>query len=202
MIRSSSYNAIRALSALGFGLLQNACSAPTRESVIVTSTRIVTLPSSIAALSQAESAPGLPAQISFGSAQGRSALYLKFPTDLAAHGVPLKAFIALSPRADAPVDATPATVEAWRVSAAWQAEQLVVWSDKPPLAPPYARAQLESSLPGEQRIDVSELARFAAQNPDLDFGIALLGRTGSGHGATFATGINGGVAPRLEIYVR
>jgi hypothetical protein len=201
-MRSPSYNAIRALCALGFGVLLNACSAPTRQSVSATSTRIVTLPSSIAALSQVEAAPGLPAQICFGSAQGRSALYLKFPTELAAHGMPLKAFIALSPRADAPVSATPTTVEAWRVSAAWQAEQLVTWSDKPPLAPPYARAQLESSEPSEQRIDVTELARFAAKNPDLDFGIALLGRTGSGHGATFATGVNGGLAPRLEIYVR
>ena len=59
-----------------------------------------------------------------------------------------------------------------------------------------------SSLPGEQRIDVTELVRFASQNPDLDFGIALLGRAGSGHGATFATGISGGTAPRLEVYVR
>ncbi len=180
----------------------NACSGSTRDSALAGATRIVIFPSSIAALSQAEDAPSLPAQVRFGGAHGRSALYLKFQTDFAARGVPLKAFIALSPREGAPIDATPATVEAWRVSGAWQAEQLVAWSDKPQLAPPYARAELESSLPGEQRIDVTELVRFATKNPNLDFGIALLGRTGSGHGATFATGINGGNAPRLEIYLR
>jgi hypothetical protein len=201
-MRRSSLNAVRALSTLFGALWLNACSAPTRDTAIATATRIVTLPSSIAVLSQAEDAPSLPAQISFGSAHGRSALYLKFPTDFAAHGPPLKAFIALSPRQDAPVATTSTTVEAWRVSAAWRAEQLVAWSDKPELAPPYARAQLESSPPDEQRIDVTELLRFAAKNPDLDFGIALLGRTGSGHGATFATGISGGTAPRLEVYVR
>jgi hypothetical protein len=201
-MRRSWLNAVRVLCALVGGLWLNACSAPTRDTAFTTTTRLVTLPIRIAALSQAEDAPALPAQISFGSAHGRSALYLKFPTDLAAHGLPLKAFIALSPREDAPVDRAPTTVEAWRVSAAWQAEQLVAWSDKPQLAPPYARAKLESSAGGEQRIDVTELVRFAAQNPDLDFGIALLGRTGAGHGATFATGISGGTAPRLEVYVR
>lgn len=201
-MRRKSPHTIRVLCALACALSLSACAAPPRDSAIAKSTRIVMLPVGIAALAQAEDAPSLPAQISFGSALGRSALYLKFPTDLAARGVPLKAFIALSSREDAPVDATPANVEAWRVSAAWQAEQLVAWSDKPPLAPPYARAQLASSLPGEQRIDVTDLVRFAAKNPDLDFGIALLGRSGSGHGATFATGINGGLAPRLEIYVR
>jgi hypothetical protein len=201
-MRRCSLDTLRVFCALIGALWLSACSAPTRDPALATATRIVTLPSSIAALSQTEATPALPAQISFGSAHGRSALYLKFPTDLAARGLPLKAFIALSPREGAPVDATPATVEAWRVSAAWQAEQLVAWSDKPQLAPPYARAELESSAPGEQRIDVTELVRFAAENPDLDFGIALLGRTGSGHGATFATGISGGSAPRLEVYVR
>jgi hypothetical protein len=201
-MRRASLNAVRDLCALVGGLWLNACSAPTRDPALAATTRLVTLPIRIAALSQAEDAPALPAQISFGSAHGRSALYLKFPTELAGHGLPLKAFIALSPRAGAPIDRAPTTVEAWRVSAAWQAEQLVTWSDKPQLAPPYARAKLESSAPGEQRIDVTELVRFAAQNPDLDFGIALIGRTGSGHGATFATGISGGTAPRLEIYTR
>jgi hypothetical protein len=201
-MRRSSLYVVRALFALFGALSLNACAAPVRDSAIAKATRIVTLPIGIAALSQAEDAPGLPAQISFGSARGRSALYLQFPAQRSVRGLPLKAFIALSPREGAPVDAAPATVEAWRVSAAWQAEQLVAWSDKPELAPPYARAELESSLPGEQRIDVTELVRFAAKNPDLDFGIALLGSAGRGHGATFATGISGGVAPRLEVYVR
>jgi len=201
-MRRSSLNTLRILSGLIGGLWLTACSAPPRATAFVATTRLVSLPIRIAALSQAEDAPTLPAQISFGSAHGRSALYLRFSTELAAHGLPLKAFIALSPRENAPVDTAPTTVEAWRVSAAWQAEQLVTWSDKPQLAPPYARAKLESSAPGEQRIDVTELVRFAAQNPDLDFGIALLGCTGSGHGATFATGISGGSAPRLEVYVR
>jgi hypothetical protein len=201
-MRRSSLNTVRLLCALAGGLWLDACSAPTRDTALATSTRLVSLPIRIATLSQAEDTPALPAQISFGSARGRSALYLKFPSELTAHGPPLKAFIALSAREGAPIDRTPTSVEAWRIGSAWQAEQLVAWSDKPQLAPPYARAKLESSAPGEQRLDVTDLVRFAAQHPDLDFGIALLGRTGSGHGATFATGISGGSVPRLEVYVR
>jgi hypothetical protein len=201
-MRRPFFNAVRLVCALLGGPWLNACSAPTRDTTFAGAARLVSLPIRIASLSQAEDTPALPAQVCFGSARGRSALYLKFPPELAAHGLPLKAFIALSPREGAPIDGAATTVEAWRISAAWQAEQLVAWSDKPQLAPPYARAKLASSAPGEQRLDVTELVRFAARNPDLDFGIALLGRTGLGHGATFATGISGGTAPRLEVYVR
>ncbi len=176
--------------------------APQRDVELAGSTRLVSTPTSISALSQGYVSAALPAQITFGGSQGRSALYLKFPADFAAHGTPLKAFIALSPRADATPSAEPVTVEAWRVNASWQPEQLQAWSDKPPLSPPYARAQLESSPARELRLDVTELVRFAAQNPALDFGFALLGRGGSGHGVSFATGISAGDAPRLEVYVR
>ncbi len=176
--------------------------APKRDVELSNSKRLVSTPTGIAVLSSASDSALLPAEISFGSSHGRSALYLEFPTDFAAYGVPLKAFIALSPRAEATPDATPVTVEAWRVNAAWQAEELRTWSDKPPLAPPYASEEISSSPARELRIDVTELVRYAAQNPSLNFGFALLGRGGSGHGASFATGISAGDAPRLEVYVR
>ena len=191
-----------ARSALSAALSLSACAPSAREPALATATRFVATPSRIAALSQDNAEPGLPAQISFDGARGRSALYLKFTADFRVHGAPLQAFIALSPLDDAPLDGAPVEIEAWRISSAWQPEQLVTWSDKPPLAPPYARAELSSASRGAQRIDVTELVRFAARNPGLDFGIALLGRGGSGHGATFATGSHGGVAPRLEVYER
>jgi len=177
-----------------------ACAAPAPDTALARTTRFVSSPSSIAALSQAADAPGLPPQLSFGGAQGRCALFLKF--ELPAHSLPLRAYIALSPREGAPIDGAPVTLEAWRVSSPWQSEQLVSWSDKPDLAPPHARAVVESSSATAQRIDVTELVRFAAQHPEMAHGIALLGRSGSGPGATFATGLDGGLAPRLELYAR
>jgi hypothetical protein len=59
-----------------------------------------------------------------------------------------------------------------------------------------------SSPARDLRIDVTELVRFALANPTQNFGIALLGHGGSGHGASFATGMSTGAAPRLEIYAR
>ena len=179
-----------------------AACAPSQHGVTLAgATRWVAGPSHIAVLSQEPAAPGVPSQVTFGGAHGRSALFLRFPSQLLAHA-PLKAFIVLAPYEGAAIDGTKVTIEAWHISSAWQPEQLAVWSDKPALAPPYARAALGSSSPLEQRIDVSELIEFAVRNPDLDFGIALLGRGGSGHGASFATGMAGGAAPRLEVYVR
>ncbi|MEO8903481.1 MAG: hypothetical protein ABI488_14795 [Polyangiaceae bacterium] len=176
--------------------------APERDVDLARTVRLVSTPTSISALSSSHDCSALPAEITFGGSQDRSALYLKFPADFAIHGTPLKAFIALSPREDASADATPVVIEAWRVNAAWEPAELRAWSDKPPLAPPYARVDINSSPTRELRIDVTELVRFAAQNPALDFGFALLGQAGPGHGASFATGISGGDAPRLEVYVR
>lgn len=179
----------------------SAC-APHRELELANSKRLVFTPTRIAELTQTSDSAALPAEITFGSSRGRSALYLQFPADFAAYGTQLKAYLTLSPRAAASTDASPVVVEAWRVNAAWRAAELHAWSDKPPLAPPYASQEFSGSPAHELRIDVTPLVRFAAQNPTRNFGLAIIGRGGSGHGASFATGISAGNAPRLEVYVR
>ena len=187
-------------------LLITACTAsacaPQRDAELANSTRLVFTPSSIAELTPASESAALPAEITFGSSHGRSALYLQFPADFAGYGAQLKAYLTLSPRAAASTDASPVVVEAWRVNATWRAAELSAWSDKPPLAPPYASQEISGSPAHELRIDVTPLVRFAAQNPTRNFGLAVIGRGGTGHGASFATGISGGTAPRLEVYVR
>lgn len=175
--------------------------APERNVELANTRRFVVTPTRIAELTPGSDSSALPVAVSFGGSQGRSALYLQFPSDYAAYGTPLKAYLALSPRADASPDPAQIVVEAWRVNAAWQAAELRSWADKPPLAPPYRIEKLSGSPAREQRLDVTELVRFAAENPSRDFGIALLGRGGSGPGLSFATGISGGSAPRLEVYV-
>ena len=164
--------------------------------------RRVTTPNGMASLCSDHETTGLPAEIRFGGSFGRSALYLKFPPESRAHASTLRAFVALSPRAGAPRNDSSVTIEAWRISSEWQPSELHSWSDKPNLAPPYASTAIGSAPAGDFRIEVTELARFAAQHPERDFGIALLASGGSGHGVSFATGIAGGAAPRLEIYER
>lgn len=151
-------------------------------------------------LSAARVLIGLPAEIRLGGPLGRSALYLKFAKDPSTRGLPLRAYLSLSARTNAPEDASPVTLEVWRVTSEWRAAELKNWSDKPGLGPPYARAAVLNAPASDQRIDVTELVRFLAQNPERDFGMAVLGSGSAGHGKSFATGMNGDWAPRLEVY--
>ena len=181
-------------------LLLCACSTPHYEAANhPQSTRLVVPPSAIAALSSDDETLGLPGEVCFGSVFGRSALYLRFPNDWRGQGVPVQAAIALAAREGAAIDGGSVTLEAWRVSATWQADALRAWSDQPALAPPHAELTFTPAAVRDVRIDVTELLRFAAKNPERDFGIALLSDGGSGHGASFATGMSGGMAPRLEL---
>ncbi len=165
-------------------------------------TRLVLTPTAIAVLSSDHDSHGLPGAICMGGPFGRTALYLKFPNTWRARGPALRAFVTLSPRDGAARDEHPVAIEAWRVTSDWQPAGLQRWSDKPELAPPSARATTTNTPPREFRVDVTELVHFAEQNPERDFGFALLSPAGSGHGATFAAGMAGDVAPRLEVYLR
>ena len=167
-----------------------------------TSQRFVATPSALAVLSQSRSWSGLPGDVTFGDPDGRSALYLQFAPEWRARGAPLKGYLTLEPRLGATPDAEFVRIEVWRVRAPWQPGALHTWSDKPELAPPYVSAVISSSPARTLRLDISELLRFLAKNPALDQGIALIARRGDGHGASFATGISGGAAPRLEVYTR
>ncbi|HET7540937.1 MAG TPA: hypothetical protein VFK05_13735 [Polyangiaceae bacterium] len=188
---------------LGLALAAEACSRPSREpGAALARERWVSTPSSIAHVSSARGSTGLSGEIRFGGPLGRSALYLKFPSAWRAQGTPFQAFLTLSPREGSPSSDVPLTLEAWRISADWQPRALQHWSDKPSLAPPYTRVNVSSSPSREVHIDVSELVRFAAQNPERDFGIAVIGSGTDGPGASFSSGFAGGRAPRLELYLR
>jgi hypothetical protein len=164
------------------------------------SERLVATPSGLAVLCESRSQVGVPGDITFGDPSGRSALYLQFPPEWRARGAPRKGFLVLEPRSGQMPDPEPVRVEVWRVRSRWQPNALHAWSDKPELAPPYATAVISSSPARTLRVDITDLLRFAANNPDLDEGLALIARSGTGHGASFSTGMSGGVAPRLEVY--
>jgi hypothetical protein len=166
------------------------------------SSRFVETPSALAVLGQSEAASGLAGAVTFGTAHGRSALYLQFSPEWRAHGAPIRGFLALQPRSGQAIDAEPIQVRVWRVRSPWQPAALGAWSDKPELAPPYVTATASSSPARTLRIDITELLRFAANHPDLDHGMALIAGKGNGPGVSFATGISGGEAPRLEVYTR
>ena len=193
----------RARALLVLSLLSAGCARPkSAPSAPLVPQRLVSSPSSVAFVSSDREASGLNGDIRFGGPLGRSALYLKFPTEWRSRGIPRQAFLSLSPREGSAVSDAPLTLEAWRITADWQAQQLRRWSDKPGLAPPYARTKVTFSPAREVRIDVTELVRFAAENPERDFGIAVIASGSDGPGATFSSGFAGGQAPHLELYLR
>ena len=192
----------RPVTLVAIALGSSACARPGRESAAqVARVRLVSAPSSIAYVSPASDAPGLSGEICFGGPLGRSALYLKFANEWRKQGVPSEAFLTLFAHEGSASSDAPVTLEAWRISADWQPRTLR-WSEKPSLAPPYARTRIKSSPAQDLRLDISELVRFAAQNPERDFGIAIIASGSEGPGVTFSSGLAAGRAPRLELYLR
>jgi len=193
----------RTLVLAGIALAASACARTRGEPMAARAReRIVSTPSAIAFAASERDAFGLGDAIRFGGPRGRSALYLKFPGDWRARGIPERAFLTLTARESSAVSNEPVSVEAWRISADWAPRALREWSDKPSLAPPYARRRVTSSPAQVLRIEVSELVRFAAQNPERDFGMAVIASGSDGPGLSFDSGFGGGRAPQLELYFR
>ena len=188
---------------LALALAASSCARRTPDHASrLAATRIVNSPSSIAYVSTDREVSSSSGEFRFGGPLGRSALYLKFPREWQAHGIPVQAFLTLFAREGSASTNTPVTLEVWRVSAEWQPRTLQHWSAKPGLAPPYARARVTASPAQELRIDITNLMRFAAQNPERDFGIGVIASGSEGPGLSFSSGLAGGLAPRLELYLR
>jgi len=184
-------------------IASSACSRATRSSAArVAPLRMVCAPSGMAYVSTAGDASGLKGDLRFGGPLGRSAVYLKFSAEWRARGIPEQAFLTLFARESSASTDAPVTLEVWRINADWQPRTLRHWSAKPSLAPPYARTRVTASPAQDVRIDVTELVRFAAQNPERDFGIGVISSGGEGPGVSFSSGLAGGLAPRLELYSR
>jgi len=193
----------RTLLAVGIALTASACGrAHGGPMAARAGERLVSTPSAIAFAASERDVSGLGDGIRFGGPRGRSALYLKFPGDWRGRGIPERAFLTLSAREASAVSNEPVSLEAWRISSDWAPRALRDWSDKPSLAPPYARRRVTSSPAQVLRIDVSELVRFAAQNPERDFGMAVIASGSDGPGLSFDSGFGGGRAPQLELYFR
>jgi hypothetical protein len=168
------------------------------------SERIVLEPTELAVVAQHATPSGLPVAVTFGSrALGRAALFMRFPPQHAKLGPIESAFLLLEPMPSTPADSQDFEIEAWRVRRSWQGANLS-WSAQPDLALPKASGIARGTPRQALRIDVTEIVRYLAERTahTPDHGLALLGGSGEGHGASYATGASGVRGPRLEIYVR
>jgi hypothetical protein len=131
-------------------------------------------------------------------ASAPSALYVRFEQSWR-KGRIRAAFLLLSPRAGAASGAD-VPLEVWRTHRDWTAAGFR-WSEQPGFAPPFARAIGRSAPALPVRIDVTEIVRYWAQHPEADFGFALRAGEEGLFGITLSTGVDGGSAPRLDVYL-
>ena len=168
------------------------------------SQRLVAEPSAMALVSARGQREGgeLPPAVTFGGgAEGAAALYLRFPPVWRGKQRVEAAFVVLEPMPGTAASSEDVEVEVWRVRVPWKSEDLS-WLGQPERALPKSRGIARATPAAPLRIDVTELARYFAAHAQSDFGIALECGSGSGAGASYATGASGGRGPRLELYLR
>ncbi len=184
--------------------LANRCVVAGGDPVPADSQRLVVEPERMAVVS-AKSEPRageIPPAVAFGSrADGAIALYLAFPPVWRRAKHVEAAFLVLEPMPGTVPASDDVEVEAWRVQKSWEPDKLRYLA-KPPLAPPMSAGIARSAPPSVLRIDVTDLVRYLKKHAANDHGLALVSGSDRGAGASFATGMAGGRAPRLEVYVR
>jgi hypothetical protein len=109
------------------------------------------------------------------------------------------AFLLLEPRSGGPLGPD-VGLEVWRTNRHWT-DPAFGWSRQPGFAPPFARAIGRSAPALPVRVDVTEIVRYFAQHPSHDFGFAVRATEEGPAGITLSTGVDGGLAPRLDVYL-
>ncbi|MGC4086477.1 MAG: hypothetical protein QM756_01010 [Polyangiaceae bacterium] len=161
--------------------------------------RMLLWPKAIAIASSAEDPHGLAPSVTLGqSPSAPTALYVRFEPSYRTPRKVHAAFLLLDPHAGAP-GADEITLEVWRARRDVTREH-VSWSQQPGFAPPFARGLSRFAPATPLRVDVTELLRFFTEHPALDHGFVVRAAEGQGS-LTLATGVDGGLPPRLDVYL-
>lgn len=159
--------------------------------------RFLLRPSALAIASRAPTVGVAPSVTLGARASAPSALYLRFEQPWRAGRI-RAAFLLLEPLPGA-LAGPDVSLEVWRTSRNWSASAFR-WSEQPGFAPPFARAIGRAAPPTPVRVDVTEIVRHFAQHPSADFGFAVRASEEADAGITLSTGVDGGSAPRLDVY--
>lgn len=151
------------------------------------------------AIAEREPTRGVAPSVTLGaSASPPSAMYVRFDQSWRTGRV-RAAFLVLEPRSGAPAGPD-VSLEVWRATRRWK-EPGFSWSQQPGFAPPFARAIGRPTAALPVRVDVTEIVRYFAQHPNHDFGFAVRASGESSTGIALSTGVDGGAAPRLDVYL-
>jgi hypothetical protein len=158
----------------------------------------VLIPSAIA-IANREPARGVAASVTLGAeASAPSALYVRFEQSWR-KGQVRAAFLLLEPRPGA-LAGPDVPLEVWRTERRWTGSGFG-WSEQPGFAPPFARAIGRAAPALPVRVDVTEIVRYFAKHPNADHGFVVRAGQQTGAGITLSTGVDGGSAPRLDVYL-
>jgi hypothetical protein len=181
------------------------CRAPEATPSPADSQRLLLPPSELAVLtSKGGSGAGtsLPAVVALGSeAAGAVVVLLRFAPTWRDDADVVSAFVLLEPRPFATPPSGPVPIEVARVLEAWSPET-VSWGRQPRMALPVLATTLRPEPPRSLRVDVTSLVKGWRERRDDDHGIAVLAAGDDPFGSSYATGVDGGVGPRLEVYLR
>jgi hypothetical protein len=142
-----------------------------------------------------------PGAVTFGAERsGSLELLLRFEPVWRDSGNIEQAFLLLEPLPHGAASAASVDVEVFRIDQSWS-KASVTWLDQPALAHPKAKG-IANSNGSPLRVEVTRLVKYLRQHPRQDHGIALRAAAGGAAGVSYATGVAGGNAPRIEIYTR
>jgi hypothetical protein len=162
-------------------------------------TRRVRLGPSALGLAAPEPSASMPSSVTLGArVDNERALYMRFPASWRGNRV-RTAFLLLEPRAAA-LTGSDVLLEVGCVRQDWRGSALA-WNEQPGLVAPFSRGIARAAPPLPVRVDVTELVRFWAAHPERDFGLGVRANGTSELGVALATGLDGGMAPRLDVYL-
>lgn len=179
------------------------CRPPTSELAPLSAQRVVVTPDAIALSSSRGDGGtnGTPAALTFGAeTTGSVVLLLHFPTPWGPRARIASAFLTLAPAPGALPEPETIALDVMSILGRWSPSQ-VDWLHRPRLSVVQARALAKTAPPRPLRIDVTSIVTRWQRDGDGE-GLALAASPTATNGVSYASGAAGGLAPRLEVYVR
>lgn len=186
----------------GHECLANRCVPLGSEPVAEDSQRLVAEVTEFAVIaSEGDFGGTLPGFVALGAERtGTLELLLKFDPIWRKGGRVEQAFLLLDALPQSRSASTRVAVDVWRVEHPWSRAD-VTWMSQPELGYPTARG-IASSNGAPLRIEVTDLVKYLREHPAHDYGLALRASAAHATGVSYATGVAGGSAPRIEVYGR
>lgn len=184
---------------MGRECLASRCVLEGGEAVPGASRRLLLRPSALGVARGGRDAGGMAPSVTLGRrADDETALYVRFEPSWN-QGRVVAAFLLLEPLPGAAHN-DDVNLEVWRSRADFPSDTFR-FDTQPGLVPPFARGLARSAPPSPVRVDVTSLVQFLRSHPAEDHGFVVRAASEDDAGISIATGLDGGLPPRLDVYL-